>query len=290
MAGLKQLKITRQITARESVSLEKYLQEIARVDLLTAAEEVDLARRIHDGDALALNKLTKANLRFVVSVAKQYQNRGLSLNDLINEGNVGLIKAGLRFDETRGFKFISYAVWWIRQSMMQAIALQARVVRLPLNRIGEATRIGRMQAHLEQELERDPTADELADSLGTTTENVQSSMVSSQRSVSTDAPSRFDEATTLNDTLADVNAVSPDAQLTMADLRSEVQRALATLSSRETQVLELYFGLGGGHSHSLQEIGAKLSITPERVRQIKERATRILKTTPGAQVLKAFMG
>jgi RNA polymerase primary sigma factor len=290
MAGLQQLKITRQITARESVSLDKYLQEIAKVALLTAAEEVDLARRIHDGDALALDKLTKANLRFVVSVAKQYQNRGLSLNDLINEGNVGLIKAGHRFDETRGFKFISYAVWWIRQSMMQALALQARVVRLPLNRIGEASTISRMQAHLEQQLERDPTADEIADSLGTSAENVQNNIIASQRAISTDAPTLLDETSTLKDSLADVNAVSPDAQLTIADLKSEVQRVLATLSLRETQVLELYYGLSGRESHSLQEIGTKLSITPERVRQIKERATRQLQTTPGAQGLRVFMG
>jgi RNA polymerase primary sigma factor len=290
MGGMKQLKITRQITTRESVSLEKYLQEIGKVALITAAEEADLARRIRDGDAAALNKLTKANLRFVVSVAKQYQNRGLSLNDLINEGNLGLIKAGHRFDETRGFKFISYAVWWIRQSMMQALALQARVVRLPLNRIGDVSKIAKMQAHLEQGLQRDPTADELAESLGMTLETVQDTLVASQRSVSTDAPTLFDENTSLKDTLADKNSVSPDAQLMTAALKSELQRVLATLTLRENEVLALYYGLNDQEPQSLQEIGTKFSITPERVRQIKERATRLLQTSPGAKGLKYFMG
>lgn len=287
---MKQLKITRQITNRESESLDKYLQEIGKVSLITTEEEVDLAKRIREGDSRALEKLTKANLRFVVSVAKQYQNRGLQLNDLINEGNVGLIKAGLRFDETRGFKFISYAVWWIRQSIIQALAEQSRVVRLPLNRVGSVTKILKMHAQLEQSLQRDPTAMELAEKLETTEEDIYITMKASQKTISADAPIHFDDNTSLMDTLQDVNSVSPDSMLMEAALKSEIQSVLSTLTAREMDIIVLYYGLNNQQALTLEEIGEKFSITRERVRQIKERATHHMKKSTHAQRLKYFLG
>jgi RNA polymerase primary sigma factor len=287
---MKQLKINKQITNRESQSLEKYLQEIGKVDLISAEEEVKLARRIREGDTAALDKLTKANLRFVVSVAKQYQNRGLSLNDLINEGNVGLIKAGHRFDETRGFKFISYAVWWIRQCIIQALAEQARVVRLPLNRVGYINKISKTYADLEQTLQREPTTDELAESLETTSAFIQDNMIVAQRSISMDAPIGFEDQTSLIDTMVDTQAASPDSSLLDAALKSEIQRALSSLSSREMEVIVLYYGLNNQHAHSLEEIGTKFSITPERVRQIKELATRRLQSSCRGTALKGYLG
>lgn len=287
---MKQLKISKQITNRESESLEKYLSEIAKVALITMEEEVELARRIREGDTVALDKLTKANLRFVVSVAKQYQHRGLPLNDLINEGNVGLMKAGLRFDDTRGFKFISYAVWWIRQSIIQAIAEQSRVVRLPLNRVGSLSKMSRAAAVLEQNLERDPTPDELAESIGSTAELVSENLSISQRTVSADAPLRFDEHTSLMDTLPDAHAVAPDDRLMQSALKLDIQRVLSTLSHRQMEIVVLYFGLNDQEPLTLEEIGAKFSITRERVRQIKEGATRELKKYMRSESLRAYLG
>lgn len=286
---MKQLKINRQITNRENESLDKYLTEIGRVDLVSAEEEVTLAKRIRDGDTAALDKLTKANLRFVVSVAKQYQNRGLPLSDLINEGNLGLIKAGQRFDETRGFKFISYAVWWIRQSIIQALAEQARVVRLPLNRVGAITRMSKAHAALEQTLERDPTADELAQSLNTTEENIADLISVGQRTVSSDAPSLYDDNTSMIDTFADSNP-SPDSQLMNSALKEEIQRVLSKLSSREMEIITLYYGLNNQTPITLEEIGVKFSITRERARQIKDHATKRMQNSSQAQRLKYFLG
>ncbi|MEI9917651.1 MAG: RNA polymerase sigma factor RpoD/SigA [Bacteroidota bacterium] len=287
---MRQLQISKQITNRESESLEKYLQEIGKVSMITAEEEVDLARRIKQGDAMALEKLTKANLRFVVSVAKQYQNRGLSLNDLINEGNVGLIKAGTRFDETRGFKFISYAVWWIRQCIIQALAEQARVVRLPLNRIGYMSKVSKAFANLEQDLQRDPTADELAASLDTTPDVIHENFALTQRSISTDAPVGFDDLTPLVDTMSDKNSEQPDSSLTNDALKVEIQRALSKLNHREMEIITLYYGLNNLHPHSLEEIGEKFAITRERVRQIKDVATRRLQANSRNTELKSYLG
>ena len=286
---MKQLKISQQITNRENVSLDKYLQEIGKVDLITAEEEVRLAIRIREGDSLALEKLTKANLRFVVSVAKQYQNRGLPLNDLINEGNVGLIKAGLRFDETRGFKFISYAVWWIRQSIIQALAEQSRVVRLPLNKIGAINKIARAHAELEQNLERDPTEQELAENLDTPIESITDALSVSQRTVSSDAPTLYDDQLSLIETLADTSSASPDSFLMESALKVDIQRVLATLSHREMEVIVLYFGLNNQQPLTLEEIGEKFSVTRERVRQIKENATQQLKKSFRAKGLKSHL-
>jgi RNA polymerase primary sigma factor len=287
---MRQLKITKQITNRENLSLEKYLQEIAKVALITAEEEVNLAKRIRDGDRIALEKLTKANLRFVVSVAKQYQNRGLSLNDLINEGNVGLIKAGSRFDETRGFKFISYAVWWIRQSIIYALAEQARVVRLPLNRVGDISRISKAYAALEQNLQRDPTSVELAENLNTTAEFINDNMMVSQRSISADAPLGFEDNNTLMDTLTDANAVTPDSSLLDDAMKSDIREVLSTLSAREKEIMVLYYGLNDEQPLSLEDIGAKFSLTRERVRQIKEKATRRIRGSREAARLKEYLG
>lgn len=287
---MKQLKISKQITNRESESLDKYLQEIGKVGLITTEEEVDLARRIREGDSLALTKLTKANLRFVVSVAKQYQNRGLALNDLINEGNLGLIKAGLRFDETRGFKFISYAVWWIRQSIIQALAEQSRVVRLPLNRVSTLSKIARTQAELEQSLQREPTTLELAEGLDTTIENISDTLAVAQKAVSGDAPVYFDDNTTLMETLADSNASSPDALLMAEALKQEIKRVLSKLPTREMDVIVLYYGLNNEQPLTLEEIGARFSITRERVRQIKEHATRQLRKSVRSQTLRSYLG
>ncbi len=287
---MRQLKISKQITNRESQSLDKYLQEIGRVDLITSEVEVELAKRIREGDQVALEKLTKANLRFVVSVAKQYQNSGLTLGDLINEGNVGLIKAAKRFDETRGFKFISYAVWWIRQSIMQALAEQSRIVRLPLNRVGSLTRISRAFSELEQKYQREPSTQEIADQVGITTEEVLSNLKVSGRHVSMDAPFAQGEENSLLDVLSDVNEDKPDSGLIADSLTMEVQRALSTLPAREAEVLGLYFGLNGKSAMTLEEISLNFNLTRERVRQIKEKATRRLRLTSRSKTLKSYLG
>ncbi|MDN3670897.1 sigma-70 family RNA polymerase sigma factor [Echinicola jeungdonensis] len=287
---MRQLKISKQITNRESQSLDKYLQEIGKVDLLTADEEVVLAKRIREGDQLALEKLTKANLRFVVSVAKQYQNQGLSLGDLINEGNLGLIKAAQRFDETRGFKFISYAVWWIRQSILQALAEQSRIVRLPLNRVGSLNKISKTFSELEQRFEREPSPEELAEVLEVTAGEVVDTMKISGRHVSMDAPFVQGEENSLLDVLENDGEEKPDDGLMNDSLRKEVQRALSTLTQREADVITLYFGLNGEHAMTLEEIGEKFSLTRERVRQIKEKAIRRLRHTSRSKTLKPYLG
>jgi len=287
---MRQLKISKQITNRESQSLDKYLQEIGKVDLLTPDEEVELAKRIKEGDQIALEKLTKANLRFVVSVAKQYQNQGLSLGDLINEGNLGLIKAAQRFDESRGFKFISYAVWWIRQSILQALAEQSRIVRLPLNRVGSLNKISKTFSELEQKFEREPSPEELAEVLDVTTAEVVDTMKISGRHVSMDAPFVQGEENSLLDVLENDSEETPDSGLMNDSLRREVQRALSTLTQREADVITLYFGLNGEHSMTLEEIGEKFNLTRERVRQIKEKAIRRLRHTSRSKALKPYLG
>jgi RNA polymerase primary sigma factor len=287
---MRQLKISKQITNRESQSLDKYLQEIGKVDLLTPDEEVELAKRIKEGDQIALEKLTKANLRFVVSVAKQYQNQGLSLGDLINEGNLGLIKAAQRFDETRGFKFISYAVWWIRQSILQALAEQSRIVRLPLNRVGSLNKISKTFSELEQKFEREPSPEELAEVLDVTTAEVVDTMKISGRHVSMDAPFVQGEENSLLDVLENDSEETPDSGLMNDSLRREVHRALSTLTQREADVITLYFGLNGEHSMTLEEIGEKFNLTRERVRQIKEKAIRRLRHTSRSKALKPYLG
>jgi RNA polymerase primary sigma factor len=287
---MRQLKISKQITNRESQSLDKYLQEIGKVDLLTPDEEVDLAKRIRDGDQFALERLTKANLRFVVSVAKQYQNQGLSLGDLINEGNLGLIKAAQRFDETRGFKFISYAVWWIRQSILQALAEQSRIVRLPLNRVGSLNKISKTFSELEQKFEREPSPDELAEVLDVSTSEVVDTLKISGRHVSMDAPFVQGEENSLLDVLENDGEQTPDSGLISDSLRKEVQRALSTLTQREADVVTLYFGLNGEHAMTLEEIGEKFNLTRERVRQIKEKAIRRLRHTSRSKALKTYLG
>jgi|TARA_B100000809_G_scaffold233054_1_gene249484 RNA polymerase primary sigma factor len=287
---MRQLKISKQITNRESQSLDKYLQEIGKVDLLTPDDEVYLAQRIKQGDQLALEKLTKANLRFVVSVAKQYQNQGLSLGDLINEGNLGLIKAAQRFDETRGFKFISYAVWWIRQSILQALAEQSRIVRLPLNRVGSLNKISKTFSSLEQKFEREPSPEELAEVLELTTNEVVDTMKISGRHVSMDAPFVQGEDNTLLDVLENSGENSPESGLMDDSLRKEVQRALSTLTQREADVIGLYFGLNGEHPMTLEEIGERFDLTRERVRQIKEKAIRRLRHTSRSKALKPYLG
>lgn len=288
---MRQLKITKQVTNRETASLDKYLQEIGRVDLITAEEEVELARRIKKGDQVALEKLTKANLRFVVSVSKQYQNQGLSLPDLINEGNLGLIKAAQRFDETRGFKFISYAVWWIRQSILQALAEQSRIVRLPLNRVGSLNKINNAFSELEQKHQREPTEDELAEVMEMTPEEIRTNLTFRARKVSMDAPfAQGDGDGTLLDIMEDESADIPDADLMVKSLQVEVKRALATLSERESQVISLYYGLAGGHAVTLEEIADQFDLTRERVRQIKEKATRKLRQSSRSKELKAYLG
>ncbi|MCS6974155.1 MAG: RNA polymerase sigma factor RpoD/SigA [Cyclobacteriaceae bacterium] len=287
---MRQLKISKQITNRESQSLDKYLQEIGKVDLLTPDEEVELAKRIKEGDQIALEKLTKANLRFVVSVAKQYQNQGLSLGDLINEGNLGLIKAAQRFDETRGFKFISYAVWWIRQSILQALAEQSRIVRLPLNRVGSLNKISKTFSELEQKYEREPSPEELAEVLDVSTAEVIDTMKISGRHTSIDAPFVQGEENSLLDVLENDSEETPDAGLLNESLRKEVQRALSTLTQREADVITLYFGLNGEHALTLEEIGEKFNLTRERVRQIKEKAIRRLRHTSRSKALKPYLG
>ena len=288
---MRQLKITKSITNRESQSLEKYLQEIGKVDLLTPEEEVDLAQKIKEGDQEALERLTKANLRFVVSVAKQYQNQGLSLSDLINEGNLGLIKAAQRFDETRGFKFISYAVWWIRQSILQALAEQSRIVRLPLNKVGSLNKINRAFSELEQEFEREPSAEELATLLEIPTEEVETTMGVAARHVSMDAPFVEGEDNSLLDVLENDSTPATDAKLEFKDsLRQEIERALGTLTDRQADVIKLYFGIGVEHPESLEDIGDKFGLTRERVRQIKDKAINKLRSASRSKLLKQYLG
>lgn len=289
---MRQLKISKQVTNRETASLDKYLLEIGRVELITAEEEVELARRIRMGDQKALDRLTKANLRFVVSVAKQYQNQGLTLPDLINEGNLGLIKAAQRFDETRGFKFISYAVWWIRQSILQSLAEQARIVRLPLNKIGSISKINKAYSELEQRLERAPSADELAEALEISTEEVKQALASAGRHISMDAPLRDDDesSSSMYDVLQVNTLASPENNLITDSLKKEINRSISTLTPREGDVVKLFFGLDGYSPMSLDEIGARFDLTRERVRQIKEKAIRRLKHTSRSKMLKTYLG
>ncbi len=287
---MRQLKITRQVTNRETASLDKYLQEIGRVPLITTDEEVSLAKRIKQGDKIALEKLTKANLRFVVSVAKQYQNQGLSLPDLINEGNMGLIKAAKRFDETRGFKFISYAVWWIRQAILQALAEQSRIVRLPLNKIGVINKVNKAYAQLEQEFEREPKPAEIAKLLDMSVKEVKDSLKNSGRHVSMDAPLLSDDDTNMYDVLKSDDVVTPETELLYDSLRTEIDRAISTLSEREADVIRLFFGLEGNHPMTLEEISERFDLTRERVRQIKEKAIRRLKHSSRSRILKAYLG
>jgi len=289
---MRQLKIVKQVTNRETASLGKYLQEISREDMISADEEVELAIKIRQGDKLALERLTRANLRFVVSVAKQYQNQGLTLPDLINEGNIGLIKAAERFDETRGFKFISYAVWWIRQSILQALAEQARIVRLPLNKIGVINKINRAYSELEQKYERPPSVDELADILECTPEDVRQSMANNGRHVSMDASlvEGDESSSNMYDLLPNDAMPSPESELTVDSLRKDIERSLTTLTSREGDVVRMYYGLSGRYPLTLEEIGEKFDLTRERVRQIKEKAIRRLKHTSRSRMLKTYLG
>ncbi len=291
MGRMRQLKIAKQVTNRDTPSLDKYLTEIGKVRLITAQEEVELAQRIKQGDDDALEALCKANLRFVVSVAKQYQGQGLTLPDLISEGNLGLIKAAKRFDETRGFKFISYAVWWIRQQILQSLAEQARIVRLPLNKIGSINKINKAFAKLEQEHERPPTAHELSELLEMTLEEVKLSLNNSGRHVSMDAPLREgDDSGTMLDVMKNNDMPDPEEAMMTDSLRTEIERSLDALSAREGDVIRLYFGLGGNQPHTLEEIGQKFDLTRERVRQIKEKAIRRLKHTSRSVVLRAYLG
>lgn len=290
--NMRQLKITKQVTNRETASLDKYLQEIGRVELISAEEEVELAIKIRAGDRAALERLTKANLRFVVSVSKQYQNQGLSLPDLINEGNLGLIKAAERFDETRGFKFISYAVWWIRQSILQALAEQARIVRLPLNKIGTINKINRAFSELEQKYERPPSADELAEYLDCSTEEVKQSLANTGRHISMDAPlvEGDESSSSMYDVLLNDSLPGPENELVVESLRKDIERSLSTLTQREGDVVRLYYGLNGKYPLTLEEIGERFDLTRERVRQIKEKAIRRLKHTSRSRMLKSYLG
>ncbi len=287
---MRQLKITKQVTNRDTLSLDKYLHEIGKVELLSADKEVELAKRIKKGDREALETLIKANLRFVVSVSKQYQNQGLSLPDLINEGNLGLIKAAERFDETRGFKFISYAVWWIRQSILQALAEQARIVRLPLNKIGSINKINKAFSKLEQEFQREPTVDEVADLMESKPELIEDSMNFSNIHVSMDAPLRDEEGNNMYDVLLNDDSPRPDEDLMDGSLRQEIERSLATLGDREAEILRFYFGLRGYQPHTLEEIGDEFGLTRERVRQIKEKAIKKLKNQYRNRLLKSYLG
>src|SRR5574343_475172 len=286
---MRQLKITKQVTNRETASLDKYLQEIGRVELISAEEEVELARKIRAGDKAALERLTKANLRFVVSVSKQYQNQGLSLPDLINEGNLGLIKAARRFDETRGFKFISYAVWWIRQSILQALAEQSRIVRLPLNQVGSLNKINKAYSRLEQEFEREPTAEELSQVLELPEDKVADTMRVSGRHVSMDAPFANGEESSLLDVLINHDSPKADNGLINESLSKEIDRALSTLTERERDVVKLFFGIGMNHGLTLEEIGDKFDLTRERVRQIKEKAIRRLRHSSRSKLLQQYL-
>jgi RNA polymerase primary sigma factor len=287
---MRQLKITRTITNRENASLEKYLQEIGRVQMITPEEEVALARRIREGDQQALDALTRANLRFVVSVAKQYQNQGLSLSDLINEGNLGLIKAAKRFDETRGFKFISYAVWWIRQSILQALAEHARIVRLPLNQIGSLSKIARTFARLEQEFEREPSPDELAQVLEISVEKLEETLNSAVRHVSVDAPLIPTEEGSLIDILENPDAPESDGGLIHESLKMEIERVLNTLPERERLIVKMFFGIGLPYNLSLDEIASRFDLTRERVRQLKEKAIRKLRHKSKSRLLIHYLG
>jgi RNA polymerase primary sigma factor len=286
---MRQLTISKQITNRETQSLDKYLQEIGRLDLINSETEVELARRIREGDAVALERLTKANLRFVVSVAKQYQNYGLTLGDLINEGNLGLIKAAQRFDETRGFKFISYAVWWIRQSIMQSLAEQSRIVRLPLNRVSSLNKISKTFSSLEQKFQREPSEEEVADAVGMSPGDVVNNLRVSGRHLSVDAPLQQGEENSLLDVLKDTNENVPDLKLMADSLKTEIQHALSMLTAREAEVISCYFGLNGDAPLTLEELGMKLNLTRERIRQIKEKATRRLKNAPRSKILKTYL-
>lgn len=288
---MRQLKITKSITNRESQSLDKYLQDIGKEELITADEEVELARRIKKGDQQALEKLTRANLRFVVSVAKQYQNQGLTLPDLINEGNLGLIKAAQKFDETRGFKFISYAVWWIRQSILSALAEQARIVRLPLNQVGSLNKINKAFSRLEQEFERPPSPEELAEALEVPEDKIKESLKVSGRHVSMDAPlSTNEDGGTLMDVMANTDSPKADSYLMAESLQKEIERSLSTLTDKEREIIRLFFGIGMNHGLTLEEIGSKFNLTRERVRQIKEKAIRRLRHTSRNKLLKAYLG
>ncbi len=287
---MRQLKITKQVTNRDTLSLDKYLHEIGKVELLSADKEVELAKRIKRGDREALDALVKANLRFVVSVSKQYQNQGLSLPDLINEGNLGLIKAAERFDETRGFKFISYAVWWIRQSILQALAEQARIVRLPLNKIGSINKINKAFNKLEQQFQREPTVDEIARLMESRPEMIEDSINFSNIHVSMDAPLRDDETNNLYDIMLNDDSPDPDQSLINGSLRLEIERSLSTLGEREAEILRYYFGLNGYQPHTLEEIGDEFGLTRERVRQIKEKAIKKLKNQYRNRLLKAYLG
>ncbi len=287
---MRQLKITKQVTNRDTLSLDKYLHEIGKVELLTAEREVELAKKIRKGDNAALETLIKANLRFVVSVSKQYQNQGLSLSDLINEGNLGLIKAAQRFDETRGFKFISYAVWWIRQSILQALAEQARIVRLPLNKIGSINKINKTFSKLEQEYQREPTIDEIASMMETKPELIEDSLNVSSVHVSMDAPLKDEEGNNLYDVMLNNDSPSPDNKLINNSLKNEIERSLATLGDREAEILRYYFGLNSYQPHTLEEIGDEFGLTRERVRQIKEKAIKKLKNQYRNRLLKTYLG
>ncbi len=288
--NMRQLKITKSITNRETASLDKYLQDIGKEELITADEEVELAKRIKQGDQTALEKLTRANLRFVVSVAKQYQNQGLSLPDLINEGNLGLIKAAKRFDETRGFKFISYAVWWIRQSILQALAEQSRLVRLPLNQVGSLNKIKKATSKLEQEYERKPSVDEIAELMEMPEYKIDKAMKITTKYISMDAPINPEDDTKFLDVFVNDDGPSTDSTLMRESLNKEIQRSLATLTDKERDVINLYYGIGMNHGLTLEEIGAKFDLTRERVRQIKEKAIRRLKHTSRSKLLKAYLG
>ena len=287
---MRQLKITKSITNRETASLDKYLQDIGKEELITAEEEVELARKIKAGDQLALEKLTRANLRFVVSVAKQYQNQGLTLPDLINEGNLGLIKAAKRFDETRGFKFISYAVWWIRQSILQALAEQSRIVRLPLNQVGSLNKIKKASSKLEQEYERPPSTDEIAELMEMPEYKIDKAMKITTKYISMDAPISQEDDTKFLEVFVNDDTPKTDAHLMRESLNKEIQRSLATLTDKERDVINLYYGIGMNHGLTLEEIGAKFDLTRERVRQIKEKAIRRLKHTARSKLLKAYLG
>jgi len=289
--SMRQLKISKSITNRESQSLEKYLQEIGKVEMISAEEEVRLAKLIRNGDQQALEKLTKANLRFVVSVAKQYQNQGLSLPDLINEGNLGLIKAAQRFDETRGFKFISYAVWWIRQSIIQSLAEQARIVRLPLNKVGLTSKVSKAVQTLEQQYEREPSVEEISEFLDMGTDEIVASLGNSFRHVSMDMPLTEGEDSTLIDVMQNPNATATDEQLAHIDsMKQEIERSLRQLTARQQEVIRLFFGIDEDHALSLEEIGSRFGITRERVRQIKDKAITKLRSTSRSVHLKSYMG
>lgn len=286
---MRQLKITKQITNRDTKSLEKYFQEISKIELITADEEVELTRRIREGDQIALNKLVNANLRFVVSTAKQYQGSGLRLSDLINEGNIGLVKAAKRFDETRGFKFISYAVWWIRQSILSAISEQSRMVRIPLNKIGEISKIKKVYSTLEQSYQRPPSTVEIAKELDMSGSQVKIAMTNSSKHLSMDAPFAEGESSNLYDVISSQDTNSPDSNMMIDSLRMDINQALNTLPNRESEIIKLYYGIGGSHPKSLSEIGELFDITRERVRQIREKAVRLLRKKSNNEILKAYL-